>query len=1135
VLSPGIAWNNSVERNTTLSDPYGTTDELFESVLCKLSTAAFKAVVNNGVRDFDAFLMLDTTALADVSSGIAEELSAVQQRIRQNLCTHSVEHPTDPAKESQCGSTPNDPESLAAGDDHLFQLVLESLGVRARHALAYGHIENLQQFMCLDRDVMARWPNTGAKTIAEIMDVQRRVKEHGRGFAQREASDADGPRKCLKRPLHRVGQRSFQNWGLSPTAVAHGVDEPAPWSLLRKTIPDIFPLGDHELATLWVSAGERSVGTSIDLPEDDWQRLAAAAIYKEDGFDVLLAVTLGYLVESQISPEAFDAIVDSVTSLVRTGRQFAQYQPETAAIDKPIVTPTELAAIRGFRVDSFEVPEEHLEHLRARGVQLWGDLASVTERGVLKSSGLCLGALRRIREIWQMKLYAQVATQQVSGLPDESCSSFACMVESFVELVARNDKDRTIALGRMGLVDDRKATYDELGETLGLTRARVQQLWQKMIGKLRSPTRLGMLSRFWFAVFEALRLSGGVCMLSELAGGVANRLDWDESPSLTALETLLKLRDDLEIDVRQAIVRNPALDCTNCDTIATAVATVFEGDRDERPLAGFADSLKCACMGRPDCAKRCRYICFSEGYLRAVIDRTPNVLIEDGVAYCRDTWSARRGSRIQLVESILKSGGRPMHFSEVCEQARKLVHDDACVNEHNVYSWIGNSANLLLWDRGTYIHRDLVAIPGELIGEIESWLLDKLESGVPLVSVAGAYCLFGQRLSAAGIPSESALYSCLRVSENDALAYPRYPYVVRPGVERLPVSIALEQYVLEAGGLVSSRELKSYAVNDLCIAEQRVPVHLSNIPNVVQAGRGCYIHVENVKLDHSKLAAVISHAANMLSADGHVSVEKLYLDRQVSCLSMGVDSPQMLYAILQVLAVDGIQMPRYPQIMSSDYGGADGGSKGVLNQVADYIASRERPCSFDELEQHFVDELGYSAGTVYNVLLRDSVVRYSRGSLIHLETIEWTDEKQHQLETQAQLTLAKALEAGRCYALVGQVLEYRRLPDLANDVVWTHTLLSELLARDGRFRILGSARNAFVAIPNDQGIETFEDLTYEILKRTYEGACDLESFEQDMREAGIVQKRVTPGMLGDQKRVCIAGHVITLRELRSRA
>ena len=1118
-----------------------TEDRLFESVLRRLSTSAFTCVVRCGVRDIDTFLKLDPAEFTETKPGTVQELSSAQQWARGQLGdTNSADTAAKPTDFPIADTEPNkEPEQTvdAEDDSEILRLILDSLGVRARHALAYGHVKKLPEFMRLEPDVMAGWPNTGAKTIAEILNIQKRLNDLVRQCKE-QGKQLDVRAVCrllnqpTRTPRQRIGQTVSIKGPAPLTPVEHSVDEPALWSVLRKTMPDLLSIGGHALDALRAATENQCISDVVSLPASDWDRLAAATIYGHDDFDALLAITVGYLVQMQISSQAYDAIVDSVISLVETAENPRPHRPGVAACNHCIVTDADIRTVRNFRVDSFDVPQEYVKNLRARSIHTWGDLTALSEESVIESAGPCMEALREIQVLWRMRLYAQLARDELDDLPAESCSSFGRMLESFVGLVAKNDKDRTIALGRIGLIGDHKATYDELGGVLGLTRARVQQLWKRRADKLKSLAALGRPSRFWFAVFEVISLSGGACLLGELAAGVATRLGWDQAPGPVALASMLRFRSDLEIDSRQSIVREPAANCLHCETIASAMTALFAEDKNEKLLEDVAESLASVCRQQPDCTER-RSPRFSEGYLRTIADGTQGVMIDDGVVYYKDAGGARRGSRVQLVESILKSAGRPMHFSEVCQQAKILLPDDTRITEHNVYSWIGNSANLLLWDRGTYVHRDQVEIPDELIGEVERWLEKRLESGVPFVSIAGAYSAFEGQLAEAGISSESALYSCLRQSRNDLLSYPRYPYVVpnRPGSERLPVSIALEQYALDAGGLVSFKEMKTYAIEELCIAEQMFAIHIYNVPNLIRAGKGQYIHVENLKLDRGRLETVLGHATNLLSSEGHVSVEKVYSDKQISCKTMGIDSAEMLYAVLQAHAHATMQLPGYPQIVSVNYRGANGGSRGVLDEVCDYIALRESPCSFDELEQHFADELGYNIGTVYNVIIRDSVVRYSRGSLIHLDTLDWTEDKQRTIEAEARTVIDQAHRAGRCYGLVSHLLEYGRLPRLDNDVVWTQTLLAELLARSGGFRVLGSTRNALIALPNEVGVETFEDLVCELLRTRYGGACDLESFEEDMRTAGIVQKRVTPGMLGDQERAVIAGHLIMLREL----
>lgn len=86
-------------------------------------------------------------------------------------------------------------------DREVFEAVLQSLGGRARHALAYGHVKSLPEFMHLEPDAMAGWPNTGAKTIAEIVDAQVRIAklaEDGRVYCKDTWDGERGSRSCAE-------------------------------------------------------------------------------------------------------------------------------------------------------------------------------------------------------------------------------------------------------------------------------------------------------------------------------------------------------------------------------------------------------------------------------------------------------------------------------------------------------------------------------------------------------------------------------------------------------------------------------------------------------------------------------------------------------------------------------------------------------------------------------------------------------------------------------------------------------------------------------------------------------------------------------------------------------------------------
>ena len=1139
--------------------------DLFEAVLRKLSTAAFRLIVNHGVRDIDAFLNLDRTTLPNVSSGISAELLFAQQWAREQIDASSVAgtvtEPGSPvgldpvlSEGSENGETGTAVPTDKPGDSQFVQTILDNLGVRARHALAYGKVSSFQQFMDLDSKTLEGLPNTGAKTIAEIMEAQSELrdafsktpegigKDQVSGYLERMEHPTKLPRSAIAfqviepTSFHSLAYRHFVS-----TPVDHSGD-PAEWSILRATLPQVYGLTDDTVQDLWLAFDTETLAslgldepfwTYVESPPFEWDKLETSRIYMEDALTILLSLTVGYLVRTRISGESFSRVVEAFRGKVKPWIGDACFRGETLS-DQPIMERSEIPKIGGLRIDSFDIPEALVRATKDAGVSTWSELEGLSERSIVEPYGFGLTALKLIDIIWTLKPYLKPIRMQLeSDLPSNSYTCFHTMIGSLMDSAVGDGRDKTIMLGRLAATEGKRQTLDQLGAIIGVTRERVRQIEHRCVPKLRRAISRGSLARFLIAIDEELR-PWGVRIIGELAAAISRKFDWADELTEEAVVAMVRLLDRFKVDTQAELVYYIQHRCQQCPTIVSALNEMFVEFKAEKSVCDVSDCLLSCCRQRCENELKSKIdVCrFADDLVRSVASRTSDIKVLDGWVYSGRKEIDRSGTRTHLVESIVQSAGQPMHFSEVYQQAKVLLPDDPYVTEHNVYSWMGNSRELVLWHRGTYIHRDFLEIPKELIKDIERWLQRKLESAVPFVSVAGAYSAFEEELVAAGVPSESALYSCLRASGASSLAYPRYPYVVlnQPGLERLPVTIALEQFVQDAGGVVSLQDMRAYAVDDLCISDQLFWLHVYDVPNILRLGNGTFIHAENLNVERTTFEVVLAHAQALASKEGHVSVEKVFADKQVTCLSIGIDSPELLYGALQLHVGSGIQMPGFPQIVSVAHKKASG-VKGILDEVADYIALKEGPCSFEELEQHFVDGLGYSAGTVYNVVIREAVVRYSRGSVVHLDTVEWTDDKQRQLEAQARDALDRARAAGRCFASIDHLIEYHKLPDLANGVVWTRTLLSELLPRGGRFEVLGNARDAYVSVPNEFGVETFEDLVCQLLKTNYEGACELESFEKEMREAGIVQKRLTPGMLGDQRKVRIKGHLIMLEEL----
>ncbi|MCP4109901.1 MAG: DEAD/DEAH box helicase family protein [Desulfobacteraceae bacterium] len=68
----------------------------------------------------------------------------------------------------------------------------------------------------------------------------------------------------------------------------------------------------------------------------------------------------------------------------------------------------------------------------------------------------------------------------------------------------------------------------------------------------------------------------------------------------------------------------------------------------------------------------------------------------------------------------------------------------------------------------------------------------------------------------------------------------------------------------------------------------------------------------------------------------------------------------------------------------------------------------------------------------------------------------------------------------------------------------------------------------FYLFQTNSGIESFEDLVYEILNNEHDGAENLNSFSHKLRESGIIRKYISPAMLGKSEKVQIVGNEILL-------
>lgn len=926
------------------------------------------------------------------------------------------------------------------------------------------------------------------------------------------------------------------------SARASAKEAPATHSLLDKSIVDIIDISDSERNILSISF-ENLTFSVLDFSTEEWNRLGQFCIYPEDILDNILALSVSYIYKLWPSEPQFNQAVGSIISLIAEvlNKNIVLNIDNIGSKDK-IYTDVSYYIPKGLFISPLFVPRDIVDKLSHFGIYKWDDILDLTEREVLMRygfSGRCIELFVLFESIypWVKKILNLTKHLDYSSPEYFSLES---ILRNWVSKRSKSTRDVKVVLERMGWCGDDPQTLESVGQQNGLTRERVRQIESKYIQKLKHQQALDAIYPLWVVIDSVLHECSGILSLPEMTKKLQVLFKSFRSFSESGMNNIFlfapeNLFQQKTVDDKKYILSKNFV-CKDCDKVEKQLLD-FILAHEEAYIDEAADTVSDFC--RKNCqhenkpyfkpsASLIDYTIASSEQLKKIIRK------KDGKLYHSDRWNLLSGRLLPAAESILKQNKRAMHFTEIYEEIKKSRPEYFSISDHNIHAAMDRSQNVLLWDRGTFIHKENVVFSYGLLRQVEKWAEEKLRQDVPFISVHGAFEAFKEKCIEDGIPSESALYSCLRLSGDQLFSYPRYPYIyLNTGdIQKIPITKAIEEFIREAEGVVALDIIKQYALENLYIQDYAFNQHLARILDVFRTNNG-YIHADYLNIEKQKLLEVIAYIKGLISKTKHVSVVKIFKEKRVTCALMGVDSPELLFSVLQLYASDEFEARNYPQIRSISW--IDTKRKGVLDNIIEYIRKKQSFCTRQELLEHFVKGLGYTEQLVYLAGLKEGVYQYLEQCLVHKDTIKWNDEKQNQIENIALLYYENEVKAGRCYGLIELITESSSLPELGNNLYWTELLIADILTKGNNFKILGNKKNVYVPIPNMFNIESFEHLLFEILKCEHKGAENLDLFSENLVDLGIIKKKITQGMLGNSDKVCIVGQEIILTESMNNA
>lgn len=716
----------------------GECEELFEVVLDSLSPRAREAVLQSWICDLAGLMAFEPRRLAAFGVRIVEEIRKVRREVklfllqqeRQHLTAGradllawlvergavSVELPKSDAPDSSDTATDalsrsRDSTQDASVEAHvnacttdtdrdqtLYGVLLDCLSTRSANVLRNNRVRDVRRFLELSEEVVLGFRCAGSKTVREILKFQERMRS-----VLTEFDEADGgvPLSTLVRMLTLVQPRARALLRSVPTPITVQADDPAPWSVLHKTLPDALGIEERMRLHVWDSAESLRID-EIDFNSDDRRRLAAVAIYDQDTVDVLLCVSLWFLLNSGISQHAFDQAVSAVRSCVpNVDWSLACDTASDAPQPQPILSEDDLDPVAGLRIDTCGVPQRAVEAAVAMGAYHWGDLLAVTEQKVCEQHGLCVQSLEIIRGLWGLKPHATAAVEKVNrGLSRDAYNSFDVMMHSLVQRIAKNPQEDLVLRGRLGCGDGHLAKLDELASQLNVTRARVSQITRRRLDALRGSPEI--LSKFWLSVKSVLDDHGGICSVRDMGRDLSRLLGWQSAPRLRPLLTILELGDFVTVEEKGGYVCRTDLKCRECEA-ATGMLQAMLTDGDEMHVMDAAARLSMAC--NQVCFDRNGGAHISPALVTMIASRSDSIISEGSKILTKDAWDRLYGRSLRVVvRSVLEESGHPLHYSEIAERIRKTNLKYGTVKNSQVHTVLSNGIcpEFKIAGRGTY-------------------------------------------------------------------------------------------------------------------------------------------------------------------------------------------------------------------------------------------------------------------------------------------------------------------------------------------------------------------------------------------------------------------------------------------------
>ncbi|MDR7240497.1 hypothetical protein [Neobacillus drentensis] len=404
------------------------------------------------------------------------------------------------------------------------------------------------------------------------------------------------------------------------------------------------------------------------------------------------------------------------------------------------------------------------------------------------------------------------------------------------------------------------------------------------------------------------------------------------------------------------------------------------------------------------------------------------------------------------------------------------------------------SDRIFLWGRGVYIHASFVTTDAEWVRHVES-IAEKWLETLEFIHVRKLYEEVRKEAEQGKVPNEYALFTLLRRYSTGKIAMTKFPFVQPEGAEKQMNADYIEQFIREKGGYVEFKDLMELFVEKRGWKRFTLEFTLSTNERFLQYKHGNYTllsHYDHIQL--KDLPFVVSAIQEKLSESPFMSIASVFADYEVILKSLGIETKQILYAILK--NKDGIEatFPHFPYVVALNH---KLDSISGVRYIEQFILDQEDIVAREEVVE-WVENLFGEGDRILDIALSQvpEILYYAKGQYgeyIHRQVLGLDEQKENQLHETIKARLQEVISAkGREYAMVSELFNPSLFPELAGGIQWTSDLLEDVLKKSGKWTIIGSYGE--IILSGDSKISDEVAFLEYVLSHHFKGAAKLHEF-----------------------------------------